>query len=274
MLHFDALQETTQEGGGAEHEGDLMGLHQFRQLGDFQGARVSDERVALDDRKPQGHGATERVEEGQAAEDFIFSRQTQTEGKLGDVANNIPVAEGHAFGFAGAATGENQGGFLIASHGAETEHFSKKGLRENLEGDQPLHYFGLQPRQDALNKHELLGGGPGKGLGLPDKGIGSDEAVDAALADGAFDGFLAGGEVEIDGDFPSEDRSHVGDQPSTTGSQDNADAGLGGFFFNVFGEGGRRRKNLRVGSDAAIQSIDNLSSGSMFFKACQQHAAE
>ncbi len=69
MGGLDAFHVATEEGGCGEEDVDLMECDEFGEAFGFERAGVGDEVDAFDDGVPEGDGAAEGVEEGEAAED-------------------------------------------------------------------------------------------------------------------------------------------------------------------------------------------------------------
>ena len=63
--------------------------------------------------KPERDGEAEGMEEGQDAEEDVAFGEHEGLGHLVNVGHDVVMREHHAFGFAGAAAGENDGGEIV-----------------------------------------------------------------------------------------------------------------------------------------------------------------
>ena len=82
------------------------------------------ERIGMKDdangqhcRQPERDREAERMEEGQDAQKDVAFREHEDLPHLLNVGHDVVVREHHAFGFAGAAAGENDGGEVVEGFG-------------------------------------------------------------------------------------------------------------------------------------------------------------
>ena len=109
-------QISAQERGSGEHHRDAVLFHQ---LGDFfrlERIRVGQRLHAFDERIPERHGATEAVKKWKRREHHIVLFRIEHDGELRDVAEDVAMAERHAFRFARASAGEKQDRFRAVAH--------------------------------------------------------------------------------------------------------------------------------------------------------------
>jgi hypothetical protein len=277
LLPIDAPEVTAEEGGGSDEEGDAVFFDEFSEAFGVERGGVGDELDAFDDGIPKGHGAAEAVEEGKAAEDAVFGVEVEATAELGDVSDDVAVGEDDAFGIAGAATGEEEEGLTIAAFFCDAEEGGDERGGEDFGEEEPLGDLGFERRQDALNEDHVSAGGPGEGLHFADEDVSGDEAVDTRLFDGGNDGFVGGGEVEVDGSFASEEDGDVGDETAEAGGEDDGDAVFLGFGFDVptegdgGGEGFVEAEGFFIGG---IFAIDDARAGAVFFEALDEGVGE
>ena len=79
----------------------------------IEGIRVKHDANAEDTRQRQCPGKTERMKKGQHTEHSIFRAEAKYLAKLFDVRADVVVRGHDAFGFTGAAAGEDDGGKAI-----------------------------------------------------------------------------------------------------------------------------------------------------------------
>jgi hypothetical protein len=115
---------------------------------------------------------------------------------------------------------------------------------------------------------------PGKFLIFPDEEVDGDEAIEAGLFDAGVDGLGAGGEVDIDGDFPGEDDGEVGDHAGAARGEEDADAFGVGFEADNFCEDDGGGEEAVEAVLAFIEAIDEFGSRSVFFEALEEGEAE
>ncbi len=275
LLGFDAAHVAAEEGGGGEEEVNLVLRDEFGEAFGFHGAGVGDQVDALDDGEPEGDGAAEGVEEGEAAEDAgVFVGQGEGGAELTDVGEDVAVAEGDALGFAGGAGGEEEDGFVIAAAAAEAEHFGEEAEGEDLAEDGPLDDLILDAGEDALDEEKVAIGRPGEAGDFAHEGIGSDEAVEVGLTDGGLDGVPGGGEVEVDGDLAGEEDGEVGEHAGFAGGEDDADAGFAGGEFDLLGEGDGGTHEFVVGEGAVVAAVVEGAGAAPLFEAGEEGFGE
>ncbi len=70
---------------------------------------------ALDQRIPEGDGASETVKEGKRGKETIFRSGIEDDGKLRDVADEIMMRKNHTLGFTRTAAGKKQDRFFVSA---------------------------------------------------------------------------------------------------------------------------------------------------------------
>lgn len=120
---------------------------------------------------------------------------------------------------------------------------------------------------------EVAGGGPGEGGEFADEGVGSDEAIEAGLFDGRFDGLFGGGEVDVDGNFSGEEDGEVGDEAAFSWGEDDTDAFFGSEFFELFGEGDGGAEDFIIRNDVVGGAVVDAVV-SVFFESVEEGFGE
>ena len=200
----------------------------------------------------------------QAAEDFFPALEIQTGAELTDIGNEIPVREDHALRIAGAAAGKEQGGLLIPALRGQAQESAHHSGRQQLQQHQPAGAGGFHTGQHALHEDGFLLRGPGEGLHLPHDDVRRDEPVDARLLDGALDGFLPRGVIQVHRHLPGEDDGEIRDEPRPPWRQHDADARLLRLLFEVTGKRGGGGEDVRVLRGAAVLAVLDQHGGMLF----------
>src|ERR1019366_107789 len=177
---------------------------------------VVDHAAAVEQRKPDGHGETEGVEERQHAHDAV-ARVEREELRDGvDIADQVVVREHDAFGDAGGSAGEDDAGQGIRRAAAGR----KKGGGGEARGEVGAQFGGggdgLQQVFDVDGARQRLD------LRFGEERARSDDGRDAALLDGGLHGVGAGGEVEVDRDCAAQGEAHVHQRAGHGGGEENA----------------------------------------------------
>src|SRR6185295_10122058 len=92
---------------------------------------------ALEERVEERDSATEAVEKWERGEDQIGFPGVERDGELGDVAQDIAMAEDHALRFARAATGEKEDRFGMIPDARQLQHSAEQCLRHDERCDPP-----------------------------------------------------------------------------------------------------------------------------------------
>ena len=183
------------------------------------------------------------------------------------------MGQRHAFRFAGGAGGEEQHGFVVAELFADAEQRRDDGGGEDFAEDGPGDDLLFERGQGALDEDQIAVRWPGEGGELANEGIGGDVAVEPSLAHSGADGFVAGGEVEIDGGLAGEDRGEVGDQAGFSGRQDDADARVVGGFAEVFREDQGGAEDAVEADRRVVRAVVQLVAA-VLFQALEQGGGE
>ena len=100
LLPIDFSEVAAEERRGGEHYGDAVFVDESRQLRRLDGRRVGDKVDAAQNRIPDRDRESERVEQGQASQDFVRTgAQGESGSKLLDVTQQVPVGKNDAFWF-------------------------------------------------------------------------------------------------------------------------------------------------------------------------------
>jgi hypothetical protein len=153
LFFIGALEVSAEEGGGGEEDGDVKLFDEVGEFNDFERGGVSDEVDAFDDGVPEGDGAAEGMEEGEAAEDAIVDVEVEAGGELVDVSDDVAMGEGDALGIAGAAAGEEDDGFFVGGGCLGDAEDTGEGFGgEDFAESEPEGDFGFEGREDAFEE--------------------------------------------------------------------------------------------------------------------------
>src|SRR5690348_13920603 len=113
ILGLAAANIGLEESGRGEEKSDFVFADQLADGGHVERAVMIDNADAEDGGEPERDREAERVEKRQDAEEAIGWIEHERLAHLVDVGGDVEMRKHHAFGIAGAATGENHGGQIV-----------------------------------------------------------------------------------------------------------------------------------------------------------------
>src|SRR5450759_3084672 len=204
------------EGGSGEQQGGLVLVDEFSDGAGIGGIGVVDHAAAGEQREPDGHRETERMEKRQHAHDAVAGVDPEELGDGFDLADQVVVGEHDALGDAGGAAGEDDGG-----QGVRRAASARKQRGGGEARGQPGAQFGKGG--GALEQVlDVDGTRQGLDLCLGEEGVRTDYGADAALFDGGLHGVRAGGEVEVYRYRAAQGKAHVHQRTGHRGGEEYA----------------------------------------------------
>ena len=157
---------------------------QLRQSFRFQWRGVGDQIETLNDGVPEGGGATEGMEEREAAENFGIRGKVYSAGELADICQDVAVRKGNSFRLARGARSEEKNRFVIVFRFFKTEQLDEGVNGKDLGKDDPFDDLLFKQRKSSLNEDEIAVWRPREGRDLANEWVRGDEFVEVGLFDG------------------------------------------------------------------------------------------